>query len=92
MIVQVLGSLCVLVPFVLVQLGRLSSTSRRYGWLNLAGSTVLAVEAAAGRDWGFLLLEGVWAVVSLRTLAKARPVRPVRVTPVSPASRKHYRR
>jgi hypothetical protein len=89
MLVQVLGSLCVLVPFVLVQLGRLSSASRRYGWLNLIGSTVLAVEAALGRDWGFLLLEGVWALVSARTLRKARPVR---VTPVSHATPKHYRR
>ncbi|MEV4518436.1 hypothetical protein AB0K00_56945 [Dactylosporangium sp. NPDC049525] len=70
MFVQVLGSLCVLLPFVLVQLGRLSSASRAYGWLNLLGSSLLAVEAAIGHDWGFLLLEGVWAVVSLRTLAK----------------------
>ncbi|WP_326999741.1 hypothetical protein OHA72_31950 [Dactylosporangium sp. NBC_01737] len=89
MFVQVLGSLCVLVPFVLVQLGRLSSTSRVYGWLNLVGSSVLAAEAAIGRDWGFLLLEAVWAIVSLRSLLKARTVR---VTPVSPATRKHYRR
>lgn len=71
MIVQVFGSLCVLVPFVLVQLGRLSSSSRWYGWLNLIGSTLLAVEAALGHDWGFLLLEGVWAAVSLHSLTKA---------------------
>ena len=71
MIVQVFGSLCVLVPFVLVQLGRLSSASRWYGWLNLTGSSLLAVEAAVGHDWGFLLLEGVWAAVSLHSLTKA---------------------
>jgi hypothetical protein len=89
MFVQVLGSLCVLLPFVLVQLGRLSSTSRWYGWLNLIGSTVLAVEAAIGHEWGFLLLESVWALVSLRSLHRAGPAR---VTPVSIATRKHYRR
>lgn len=89
MFVQVFGSLCVLVPFVLVQLGRMSSTSRRHGWLNLLGSSVLAVEAAIGHDWGFLLLEGVWAIVSLRSLIK---VRPVRVTPAPPTTRNHYRR
>ncbi|MDG6105180.1 hypothetical protein Daura_33855 [Dactylosporangium aurantiacum] len=72
MFVQVFGSLCVLVPFVLVQLGRLSSTSRWYGWLNLTGSSLLAVEAAIGHDWGFLLLEGVWAAVSLHSLTKVR--------------------
>ncbi|MFF5227874.1 hypothetical protein [Dactylosporangium sp. NPDC000521] len=73
MLVQILGSLCVLLPFVLVQLGVWTSTSRRYVWLNLIGSTALAVEAALGRDWGFLLLEGVWALVSLRSLFKPRP-------------------
>ena len=72
MFVQVFGSLCVLVPFVLVQLGRLSSASRRYGWLNLTGSSLLAVEAAIGHDWGFLLLEGVWAAVSLHSLTKVK--------------------
>lgn len=91
MFVQVLGSLCVLLPFVLVQLGRLSSASRPYAWLNLIGSTVLAVEAAIGGDWGFLLLEGVWAIVSLRSLLKVSE-RPVRVTAVSAETRKHYRR
>jgi hypothetical protein len=80
MFVQVVGSLCVLIPFVLVQLGRLSSTSLWYSSLNLAGSTVLAFEAAIGGNWGFLLLEAVWAVVSLRSLLT---VRPVRVTHVS---------
>jgi hypothetical protein len=84
MFVQVLGSLCVLLPFVLVQLGKLSSSSRWYGWLNLTGSTVLAVEALLGRDWGFLLLEAVWALVSLRAL--------VRVTPMPRPARNHYRR
>ncbi|GAA3218460.1 hypothetical protein ACFO1B_28880 [Dactylosporangium siamense] len=80
MFVQVLGSLCVLVPFVLVQLGRLTSASLWYTWLNLIGSSVLAVEAAIGHNWGFLLLEAVWAVVSLRSLLT---VRPDRVTAVS---------
>ncbi|MET7420226.1 hypothetical protein [Dactylosporangium sp. NPDC005555] len=73
MFVQILGSLCVLLPFVLVQLGRWSSTSRRYVWLNLIGSATLAVEAAIGHDWGFLLLESVWAIVSLRSLLRSRP-------------------
>jgi uncharacterized membrane protein len=39
--------------------------------LNLIGSTVLSVQAAQGRQWGFLLLEGVWAGVSLVALLRA---------------------
>jgi hypothetical protein len=42
---------------------------RPYLILNLAGSAVLAADAAAGSQWGFLLLEGEWAVVSLVGLA-----------------------
>ncbi len=70
-VIQVAGSLFILAPFVLVQMGRLSPASRRYSTLNLIGSSVLAVDAAHGRQWGFLLLEAVWAVVSLLALVKA---------------------
>jgi hypothetical protein len=64
-VVQVAGSLVILVPFVLVQLKRLSPGSRAYLAANLVGSGVLAVDAALDAQWGFLLLEGVWAAVSL---------------------------
>jgi hypothetical protein len=33
------------------------------------GSTVLAVVAALDADWGFLLLEGVWALVTAWSVA-----------------------
>jgi hypothetical protein len=68
---QVAGSLLVLAPFVFVQLGRLDSRSRTVVLLNLAGSTILATEAALSSQWGFLLLEGAWAVVSAIGLIRA---------------------
>ncbi len=68
--VQITASLLILVPFVLTQAGRTTPTSLRYILLNLAGSTVLAIDAALGRQWGFLLLEGVWAVVSAMSLVR----------------------
>lgn len=71
-LVQIGGSLLILVPFVLTQLKRLTPESTGYLVVNLAGSVVLAVDAEIGRQWGFLLLEVVWAVVSAASLVRAR--------------------
>jgi hypothetical protein len=67
-LVQVVGAVLILVPFAGQQLRGLSPASAAYLWPNLAGSAVLAVLAASGQQWGFLLLEGVWALVALRGL------------------------
>lgn len=61
---QIAGALGVLVPFVLLQLRRLDARSLPYLVPNLVGAGVLAVLAALGRDWGFLLLETVWTLVA----------------------------
>jgi hypothetical protein len=75
-VVQVAGSVLILVPFVLVQVRRLRPESLPYIWLNLVGSTVLALDAWHGGQWGFLLLEGTWAVVSLTSLVRRTAGRP----------------
>jgi hypothetical protein len=67
--VQIFGSVLILLSFGLAQLQKLSTRSRPYLMLNLAGSAILAADAAAGAPWGFLLLEGAWAIVSLLGLA-----------------------
>ncbi|WP_243058151.1 hypothetical protein [Nocardioides sp. SR21] len=67
-IIQVAGSLLILVAFVAAQKGRMSTSSLPYLVLNLVGSAVLAVLAALHLQYGFLLLEGVWACVSAASL------------------------
>jgi hypothetical protein len=63
--VQITGALLILAAYLLSQMRRLASDSVVYLLLNFVGSLILAVLAARGRQWGFLLLEGVWAVASL---------------------------
>jgi hypothetical protein len=63
-IVQITGSVVVLVAFILSQTGRLSPSGLKYLALNAAGSGVLAVIAVFGREWGFLMLEAVWSLIS----------------------------
>ncbi|MGV1048250.1 MAG: CBU_0592 family membrane protein [Solirubrobacterales bacterium] len=63
-VIQVVGALLILTAFTAVQLERMRPDSRVYLFLNLVGSAILAVLALIGSQWGFVLLEGVWAVVS----------------------------
>jgi hypothetical protein len=69
-IVSVIGSLAILVAYAASQFRRLASSSLTYLVLNVAGSGILAIVALIERQWGFLLLEGVWALVSLWSLFK----------------------
>ncbi len=63
-LIQIVGALLILAAFAAVQFDRMRPDSRLYLALNLVGSAILAVLAVAAAQWGFVLLEGVWAIVS----------------------------
>jgi hypothetical protein len=71
-VIQVIGALMILVAYGAAQAGRWATDQLAYLWLNLVGSVILAVLAATSENWGFLLLEGVWAIVTAASLIKRR--------------------
>ena len=72
-LVQILGALLVLLAFALAQARVLTPQSRLYLALNVVGASILAVDAYVERQWGFLLLEGVWAIIAAWGLARRLP-------------------
>ena len=68
-IVQIAGAMFILAAFAMAQMGRMTPKMVRYQVLNLIGSVVLTVLAFVERQWGFFLLEAVWAIVSVWALA-----------------------
>jgi hypothetical protein len=68
-LVQVAGAALVLTGFALAQLGVVETRAYSYLLVNLVGAGVLAVLAWHERQWGFVLLEAVWALVAAVGLA-----------------------
>lgn len=75
-LVQIIGAILILVAYAGAQFGRLDQRSIAYLVLNLVGSLILAVLAAIESQLGFLLLEGVWSLVSLWSLVAELRARP----------------
>ena len=72
-VVQIVGALAILAAFVAAQLGVFDVHSWWYLWLNLLGAVILGIVAWHERQYGFLLLEIVWTIVTAWGLiARAR--------------------
>jgi hypothetical protein len=68
--VQIAGALLILIAYALAQLGMLAPRGVPFLLLNLAGALVLAGSAWDEEQWGFLVLEAAWAVVSAAALVR----------------------
>jgi hypothetical protein len=75
-VISIVGAVLILAAYAGHQYGRLDRTHASYHWLNLVGAVVLTVVAFRASQWGFVLLEGVWAAVSVPPLIRVRPSLP----------------
>jgi hypothetical protein len=63
-LVSVIGAIVILVAFAAQQFKKLEPETTTYQALNLVGGICLCITAVASRQYGFILLEGSWAIVS----------------------------
>ena len=68
-VVQIVGAVLILAAFVLAQFRLLDQESYADLMPNLVGAAVFTVTAYRSEQWGFVLLEAVWAAVSLYGIA-----------------------
>jgi hypothetical protein len=68
-VLQWVGAVAVLAAFALSQWGAWSVVSYRYLTSNFFGGAGLSASAVVSHQWGFVLLEGVWALVAARGIA-----------------------
>ena len=64
-LISVMGALAILGAYAASQFGLADTSKLSYQVANFLGSAVLTVVAIVDRQFGFILLEGAWALVSL---------------------------
>ena len=78
-VLQWTAAIVVLAAFALSQWGFWSVVSYRYLWFNFVGGAGLSAAAVLSHQWGFVLLEGVWALVAGRSIIARLSGRELRV-------------
>lgn len=73
-VVSLSGAILVLIAYAALQRGWLRREDRWFNLLNFIGSALLGWIAILNRQWGFILLEVAWALLSIPPLLR-RPAR-----------------
>lgn len=69
-VISFVGALLILGAYFSYQRGWLGREHRLYSLMNFAGGALLAWVAIVDQRWGFVLLEGTWALLSIPALIK----------------------
>lgn len=67
---SVIGAALILAAYVALQRGKLGREHRAFHALNFVGAALLTVVAVADRRAGFIVLESVWALLSVPGLLR----------------------
>jgi hypothetical protein len=73
-LVSFVGALLILIAYVGHQMGWMNPRSSRYNILNAGGSAILFYIALHPFQIGFIILEGVWTLISLYALVRPKPL------------------
>jgi hypothetical protein len=71
-LVSLTGAALVLIGYAALQTGKLGRDDRLFNLLNFVGSGLLSWVAIADRRWGFIVLEVLWALLSVPPLLRGR--------------------
>jgi hypothetical protein len=75
-VVSIFGAMLILTAFAAQQFKRLETETKTYQILNLIGAFCLTVTAVAARQYGFILMEGSWTVISVWGLWRVVTMKP----------------
>ena len=67
---SIAGAVLILAAYAAHQAGRMSRETPAYHMINAGGGALLLVAAVATWQLGFIILEGVWTVISLAALLR----------------------
>ena len=73
-----LGAALVLAGYLALQRGWLAREDRLYNALNFLGAALLTWVALEDRRWGFIVLEGAWALLSVPGMLRRSTPQPPR--------------
>ena len=68
--ISLIGAGLILSAFALNQFGFWHSSEMRYSLINFIGAFILSVIAVIEKQYGFLLLEGTWSIISLLAILR----------------------
>ncbi len=80
-VVSIVGAIIILLAYSAGQAGWMRVEQPIYSVLNFVGSVVLFYVAIVNLQYGFILMEGVWAAISLSALLRRSGPRPERADP-----------